>query len=301
MLLVTLPPAHKTDLIREMFSHPLVGGARYNIAVRTPHNPLEVLRYLNNVSKDYNKQLWVDLKGRQLRIKNWADPTYGDIELSHEFEVDIPAKIIFRGSDCCNIIRVDGNKIIVDPAPHHALGAGQAVNVIGNNLKIKGSYLTSRDREYIEASKKLGIHNYMLSFVENVYDGLEVLELDPYSKLALKIETPKGIDHVKNYDKVGDIVNYVVARDDLTINIGDNKSKIIEALDLIIEKDPDAIVASHIFSSLQYAGRLLASDFTDLLMLRSMGYKNFMLSDDVSQRFFKEAMKAWEDFRVKYQ
>jgi pyruvate kinase len=301
MLLVTLPPAHKVGLIRTMFSHPLVGGARYNVAVRTPYKPLDVLRYLNNVAKDYNKQLWIDLKGRQLRIKKWADPTYGDIELSHEFEVDIPAKIIFRGSDCCNIISVDGNKIIVDPEPKHALGAGQAVNVIGNNLNIKGSYLTERDREYIEAAKELDIHNYMLSFVESLDDSVEVMQMDQDCKLILKIETPKGLDHIREYDYFKKTVNLMAARDDLTINIGDDKSKIIEALDLIVEKDPDAIVASHIFSSLQYAGRLLASDFTDLLMLRSMGYKNFMLSDDVSQRFFNEAIKAWEGFRKKYQ
>jgi hypothetical protein len=27
-----------------------------------------------------------------------------------------------------------------------------------------------------------------------------------------------------------------------------------------------------------------------------LGYKNFMLSDGISQFYFDEAMKAWEDF-----
>ena len=37
-------------------------------------------------------------------------------------------------------------------------------------------------------------------------------------------------------------------------------------------------------------------DLSDLKLMHDMGYKNYMLSDTISQRYFDEAVKAWEGF-----
>jgi len=283
MLITTLPSAHRPDLIEKMCAHPLVDGVRYNVGIRTSYTPLTVLSYLKKVADD--KKLWIDLKGRQLRITKWADPTYGDIELSHEIEVDLPAKVFFRGGQWSNIVDVYGNKLIVDPNPREALGAGQAINIIGQNLKIKGDYLTEMDKQHIVESKKLGIHEYMLSFVEQDSDLEDVRSLDHDANLILKIESLKGLAYVPHTTE-----NLMAARDDLMINIGENKAEIINALKLIIKKDPNAIVASCILTS----GHLTMADISDLTLLHNMGYKHFVLSDDVSHNHFDESVKNFE-------
>lgn len=294
MLITTLPSAHKRSFIENVFSHPAIDGARYNVGVRTYYGPLQALSIVNGIASKHSKKLWVDLKGRQLRITKWADPTYGDIELNHEIEVDLPAKICFRGDDWSNVIGVSGNKIIVEPDPKHALGAGQAVNIIGNNLKVKGKYLTNRDIEYIEAAKKLKINDFMLSFVEQESDIEEILKIHPDAKLVLKIESIKGLHYVaKRYKKNHQLM---AARDDLMINIGPNKAEMIKALELIIEKDPDAIAASHLLTSLDTVGYLMHADISDLRLLQLMGYKNFLFSDSVAYRCFDKAVEAWLDF-----
>ncbi len=297
MLIATLPSAHKTGLIERMFSHPSIYGARYNVGIRTTYTPSVVLSYLQKVAEMHKKQLWIDLKGRQLRITKWADPTYGNIELNHEIEVDLPAKVFFRGNEWSNVVEVEGTRIVIDPDPRQALGEGQAINIIGSNLRVKGNYLTGTDRQYIESAKRLGMHDYMLSFVEQEADLQTVRSLDPDSRLILKIESQKGLAYIAQTFSAGKDSNLMAARDDLMINIGDNKAEMLNALELIVQRDPDAIAASHIFTSLSTLGYLTMADISDLKLLHNMGYKHFMLSDDVSHRCFDEAMKAWQDFK----
>lgn len=283
MLITTLPSVHRPGLIEKMCAHSIVDGMRYNVGIRTSYSPLNVLSYLKKVAN--GKKLWVDLKGRQIRITKWADPTYGDIELTHEIEVDLPARVFFRGGQWSSIVEVDGNKIMVDPDPKEAIGAGQAINIIGQNLKIKGDYLTEMDKQHIIAAKQLGIHDYMLSFVEQDSDLEDVKLLDPDAKMVLKIESLKGLAYVPHTT-----ANLMAARDDLMINIGENKAEIINALKLIIEKDPEAMVASCILTS-----RILTmADISDLALLHNMGYKHYVLSDDVSHNRFDESVKKFE-------
>jgi pyruvate kinase len=297
MLIATLPSANKTELVERMYSHPSIDGARYNVGIRTTYTPKAVLTHLKKIAEKHGKKLWIDLKGRQLRITKWADPTYGDIELNRKFEVDLPAKIFFRGNHWSNVVEVDRNKVVVDPDPKQAVGAGQAVNIIGSNLRIKGKYLTKRDKQYIEVAKELGIHDYMLSFVEQEKDLTEVRDIDPEARLVLKIESPKGLSYVAQDYSPSEDCNLMAARDDLMVNIGENKAEMLKALEWIVKRDPKAIAASHIFTSLSTLGYLTMADISDLRFLHDLGYQNFMFSDDVSHRCFDEAVKAWLDFQ----
>ena len=164
VLIATLPSVYRKELMEKIIRHPLIDEVRYNVGYSTPYSPIETLIKILDLTEKNNKKLWIDLKGRQLRIVNWAKPDYGTIILNHEIEVDLPAKVFFRGNEWSELKVVNGNKIYVDPPPKEAVGEGQAINIIGNNLKVK-EYLTEDDKEYIEAACKLGISNFMLSFV----------------------------------------------------------------------------------------------------------------------------------------
>ena len=293
MLIATLPSPHNAELAEQMFAHPMVDGARYNVGMRTKYSPEEVLSGMQEMADRHGKRFWVDLKGRQLRITKWADPTYGDIELNHEIKVSLPASIYFRGdTERYELRDVDRNRLFVVPDPFHALGAGQAVNIIGK-VEIIGPYFAGRDVEYIEAARNIGIHDYMLSFVERESDVSDLKSLDSQAKPVLKIESPMGMDFVRNeYDGKCQLM---AARDDLSVNLGEDRAAIGKAVRTIIEKDPSAIAASRIFRSLD-TGRLSEDDVADVGNLMSMGYRNFMLDDTISHRHFSDAMEAWKYF-----
>lgn len=298
MLISTLPNISNPKLIYQMFQHPLIDGVRYNVGTRSTLSAKDTLQRLLDLNVAH-KKLWIDLKGRQLRITKWADPVYGEITLNHSFSVDLPATIVYRNGGRGTIENINGNTIDVFPIPGEALGNGQAVNIIGTNLKIDG-YLTDQDIEYIQAAKELGLKDFMLSFVENESDLSSVLDQIPDANLVLKIESQPGLAFVKNTDFTKrKNLQLMLARDDLTVNIGDNKADIIPATWDILDKDPQAIAASFIFSSLAH-GSISASDFTDLAYLSAIGYHHFMLSDTISHRHFDEAMKLWSDFLLVY-
>lgn len=297
MLIATLPAIHRNSLLEEIISNPLVDEVRYNAGLSSICTAKDTLSRILELTEEYKKKLWVDLKGRQLRIIQWSDPLYGEIILNHEIEVDCPARIYFRGNEWSNIKVVRGNTIYVDPPPLHAVGKGQAVNIHGDNLKIKG-YLMEQDKEYILASKELGLNNYMLSFVECMGDVIDVLTLNQQSNIILKIESIHGLEFINSLpDNVFDIYTIMAARDDLMINIGKNKSNMLQALKNIITKDSDAIVASRIFSGLEHGGNISMADISDIRLMQLMGYKNFMLSDNICERNFTKAIYAWRDFQ----
>jgi len=283
MLLATLPATHLAAF-ESVANESMFGACRVNTGIRSPHSAEKILEIVSSkIGKD---RTIVDLKGRQLRIVKWAVPTYGDIILNHKISLDLsyPAEIVFRGSDRSNIVAIDGNRIYVDPYPREAVGAGQAVNVHGHNLEICG-YLTKEDKKYIKAAVKLGLHKYMLSFVEQLSDIEELLALDPDAEIYLKIESPKGLEFVTiEFPLLSVKARLVAALDDMFINIGDDKTEIFNALDLIINRDPEAIAASRILTSLETSEIVSMQDLLSLRYLESIGYRSFMLSDGLCSK-----------------
>src|SRR3989338_10058480 len=211
MLIASLPPAHQEDLMREMISHSLVSMVRYNTGMDSAYSAEETLRKILDQALPYKKPLWIDLKGRQLRVVEWATLPYGPITLNHPIKVELPAKVFFRGDDWCDLKEVvDGTKIYVDPLPRFPVGRGQAVNIVAKKLEIEG-YLTQNDRAYIRAAVKEGVLNFMLSFVED-FEYIRALErelkgqceenkLKRGYELVLKIESAAGIEFVRSSER----------------------------------------------------------------------------------------------------
>lgn len=297
-LIATLPPPQDSK-IKSVAMSPLVSEVRFNIGMRTPYSEEETLKRILDITKD--KKFWLDIKGRQLRIEQWAVPTYGDITLNHEIEVDIPAIIWFRGNEKSNIVAVNGNKIFVEPQPPRAVGAGQAINICGNNLNIKG-YLTDEDKRYLDAAAKIGIKNFMLSFVESWDDIRSVSDNYPIDNVIAKLESPKGMTWLNSFNG-NPRIGIMAARDDLYINTNP-KYNFFDNLSEIITKDNNAILASKILESLMDNENPSLGDLSDIKLMLDLGYRTFMFGDSLCQssafdkacNFLFRSFSKWEKY-----
>lgn len=286
-LIATIPSLNNMNKVKELFRNEHIAEVRYNTGTVSPYSVQESLRLLKQLSTAYNKKLWIDIKGRQLRVTEWGNPLFSCISINHNIKVSEDAKIYLRNGEYCNIKHVvDGHKIFVDPLPKHAVGAGQSVNILDDDLQIEG-YLTAKDIEVIERCTTLGMKSFMLSFVESASDVAEVLNMVHDAELVLKIESQKGMEFVLN-TPIG--VRYMAARDDLYIQTGVN---MIKHLKTIIQKDKSAICASRILLSLEKGVSPEFCDYADLEYMYSLGYKEFMLCDNICNYALEPAVNAW--------
>jgi hypothetical protein len=310
MLIATLPPVDQEDLAEKIVSHPLIGAVRYNTGYETDYPPPEILSRVFRLTERYGKKLWIDLEGRQLRVENWSWPRYGGrIELNRELEINLPAEINFRGDPTWYAVKIaHGKSVYLKINPKKAIGRGQTVNIRADGWKEKNGYLKPADREYLEAALTLGISSFFLSFVESDHDLTEMLmeifrhrsgeDAKGEIELTAKIESQKALAWLGQVED--GVIGYslMAARDDLFTNLCADKAAMIAAQELIIGKDPEAILASRIFSGLEKEGGLTMGDLADIRLAALMGYKNFMLSDGISHYHFDEAMAAWENCQI---
>lgn len=273
--IVTVPP--HADFLEEVARHPVVGGLRLNTVMPIKGTAKAVLRRLAGL----DQPLWIDLKGRQLRVAQAAVPPFTEVRLSHRIRVDTPAVALFKnGTQQTRVLEVDGDRLILEDGPRCVLGPGESVNIPCSSLRIEG-VLTDRDREYVEAAKALGLHDYMLSFVESPEDVSAVKELDPDARIVSKIESRKGMGFVREHGC--DHGRLMAARGDLFLELR-RPHHLLEALRSIVAADPDAIVASRICASLAWDPEPAAQDITDVACLLLLGYRHLMLGDEVCLR-----------------
>jgi len=283
--------------------------------------PLEAV--LNRIkAKAEPKDVWIDLKCRQLRITNYYVQILNDkeihyIDLSHKIKVKTPTKIYIDDGNYVGKIEhiINGNKLVVPSSVEKKRGLplanqgkvgirpSMSINILHPSLQIEG-YLTDRDKKYIEAAKKAGLHNYMLSYVEHESDITDVLGLDTDAKIVAKIESKKGLDFVRNiYPKYKDKVNLMAARGDLYIEV-EKPDQIIDACEEIISADPYAMFASRLFESLKDVNKApKCQDLFDIYCGMQMGYKRFLLGDDVCSRrdSVDAAIGLFDVMREKYE
>lgn len=291
MLIATLPSLNNIEKVQRVFENPNISEVRFNTGVQTAYSIEETLDILKKLSIKYKKKLWIDIKGRQLRVTKWADPLYSCIELNHKVQVLYPAHVYFRNGDKVNITHIkDGNKLFVDPLPRYALGAGQSVNIIAKDIEIDG-YLTEKDNQYLKVCRNMNMNNIMASFVEEYEDLMEILRIMPNAQIVSKIESLKGIHFIAKHK----VHNLMAARDDLYLQTGQNYS-MLNHLETIILRDSEAICASRIFTSLEKGKTVDLADFADLELMYRMGYRKFMLCDNICNYAFEEAIGAWEEF-----
>lgn len=317
-VITTFPPyaAH----LAEIADHPMVRGLRLNTVM--PVSEKTLVEFLQNVKHRVGSdrpKIWIDLKCRQIRISasylfnppaepkiyeidgktyvfdpsnpRVVDPApvfppWGEIKIDHKISVDLsggPIKCWFSdGADFGHLVEVrDGDNLIMLDGPKKLVGRGDSINIPHPSLKIEG-FFTEKDSQYIEAAKAVGIHTYMLSYVEEESDIEALLALDPEAEIVAKIESPKGVEFAeKVFPKYkGKKVRLMAARGDLFMEV-DRADKILGVLKRIVRADPGAICASRILGSLKNGPRPSSSDMTDIGFLLEIGYKTLMLGDDI--------------------
>lgn len=277
--ITTIPPY--APYLDEVLKHPAVAGIRLNTVMPVKESYEDLLKRLNDRAKNFGKDLWIDLKCRQLRIKTFGVPPFTEIELSHEIEVYTPCKAYFSSrSDSATVLQVDGNRLIMQEGPRRVVGPGESVTIVHPTLRVKG-YLTDTDKKYIEAGNKVGIGNYMLSFVERQSDVEEFKKYNANSQVVLKIESQKGLDYVSH--EYNGNCRLMAARGDLYMQLH-WPHLIIEGLEKILEKDKDAIIASRLLESLSESPEPRCEEISDMDNLLRMGYRTVMFGDEVCMK-----------------
>ncbi|MGF1506209.1 MAG: pyruvate kinase [Anaerolineae bacterium] len=271
--IVTVPPY--ATYLDEVAAHPIVSGFRLNTVMPVKGELTEVLDRL----KQFGQPLWVDLKGRQLRVVGAAIPPYTAVQVSHPIRVSTPADAYFSdGTERVEVVAVDGDRLILGDGPRRLIGPGESVNIISGTLRIDGT-LTDTDRAYLAAMKETGLTRVMLSYVEGAADVQEVHALLPGAEVILKIESQRGLAFVREHGPAHG--RLMAARGDLYVEVL-RPHRIIGALRDIVTADPDAIVASRLLNSLSHHPVPVSADISDVAFLLMLGYRTFMLGDAVS-------------------
>lgn len=289
-LIATIPAMTDLKKVENIISCPFIYGVRWNTGIVSPYSEKETLEILKRLTDKYKKKFWVDLKGRQLRVIEWGNPLYSTIKVNHKLSVDLPAIVCLRGEKPLQLVKVKENELYVNPLPVHAVGVGQSVNVLGKNLNIDG-YLTEKDIIYLNACKELQIKDIMASFVEEFTDIAEIKMVYDDCNIVCKMESVKGCYNLSDFEGF----NLMAARDDLYIEV-ENPYYMYMFLNRIIRHDANAICASRIFTSLEHSSKISFSDFEDMETMYNMGYRNFMLCDNVSNYKFEDAIMGWRIF-----
>jgi pyruvate kinase len=276
--IVTMPPY--APYLEEVLAHGVVSGIRLNTVMPLKETHIEALARLDGAARAQGKRFYVDLKGRQLRVKTFGVPPFTEIELSHNISVDTPTTAYFSGGrQQATVVGVNGNKLIMLDGPRKVVGPGEAINIPDPSLRIEG-YLTESDKMYIAAAKEVGAHQYMLSFVESDADIDALRELDPKAGVISKIESRSGLEYTRGPRKESRLM---AARGDLYLEVA--KPHLISgALDDIIRADPRAIVASRIFDSMVESPMPSCADIGDVENLMRTGYRTFMFGDEICQQ-----------------
>jgi len=268
--IVTAPPY--APFLDEVVAHPIVSGLRLNTVMPLKESLPEALRRLSALGKP----LWVDLKGRQLRVVGAAIPPYTEVRLSHPIRVRTPVDAYFSdGRERVRVAAVDGDRLILEDGPHRLIGPGESVNIVDPSFQVDGT-LTETDKAYLAAMGEVGLRRVMLSYVETPADVEEVATLLPGAEMVLKIETQRGLAFAGRHR--ASLGRLMAARGDLYVEVP-RPHQIVGALRDIVQADPGAIVASRLFDSLVQHPVPACADIGDVAFLIGLGYRTFLLGD----------------------
>ena len=285
--------------------------------------------------------LYFDAKARQPRVK-WVDESNTnnlDLRLNHPISVKTPVRVLFKaGADSAILDHLEegGQRLIFRSGPAYMVKPGESIHILRPDFKINGQLFTDEEKAKLEKTRAFGFKKYFLSYVECQRDIDEFQELIGKDALImLKIENQRGLNFVASDFKKSDNLILVAARGDLYIEL-EWPHHILRALELIIQKDPEACVASRMFLSvvndmknkkiieavklarsnafkevdsektvekvlLSLINRDIPScaDFCEVAWLYGLGYRNMMLCDELclDEKLLDQAVGAFDAFR----
>lgn len=257
--------------------------------------------------------LYMDLKGRQLRIRK-VIPCYKngeldhfEFELNHRINVRCPTPVLFRGGED-HALLLEIRDFGTDQPQRLVFqkGGPRGIPPVGASICIRASSFQILDQTFpqyeVERIKKVasyGWTRYVLSYVESQRDIDEFREhVGPHAEVWAKIESRAGLNWVARNYTPQDNLRLLTARGDLYIEVA-SPHDILAAQRLIIEKDPLAIVGSRILLSLCQSPRPTPADIKELSWLYDIGYRTMMLCDDlcIQEEMLSRAISAFDEFR----
>jgi len=299
-LLVTLCPsfAHFKRFARD---ERLV-GIRINSAMLSPDELDKELR----LAKDLPVPLWFDVKGRQLRIAEILEnPDYLDIRLNHPITVNTPTVVLLKaGGDqgLLGEVSEDGYRLTFSGNPYYKVKDGESLHIKDPSLRVHGDLFSEVELEKIEKVKAAGITRWFLSYVEEQSDIDQFRELvGQDAELMLKIESKRGLRFVEEQFHKDEFTRLVAACGDMYVEV-DKPHHILGALQTVIDHDPEAIAASRMLLSIVHEPVPSMADFAHLAWLYEMGYRSYMLCDELclKEDFLSMATNAFRAFRADY-
>jgi len=248
--LATLSP-EQPQFVRFMNDSRLSGLRMNNIAL-----PTEDLRHALEWTKTQKitVPLFGDAKGRQLRVVKAIElPDHLELIINHAITVNTPTPALFKaGTDSALVERLedDGTRLVFRRGPRYKVRDGESLHLRDRSLRVVDSLFTEVEKEKIALIRKAGITRWFLSYVEEKRDIAEFQELvGKDAEIWLKIESEKGLEYVAHDWVKRDNLILVAARGDLYVEV-ERPHLVVDALKLIIEKDPEACVGSRILLSL---------------------------------------------------
>jgi pyruvate kinase len=293
-----------------------LSGIRVNSAMITADEMEGELQAAAALAKT-SVPFWFDLKGRQLRIRKVVpvlecEPAerHVELELNHRIAVNCPTPVLFKaGEDGAELIEVrdqgkgEPQRLIFAPGyPRSNLKEGESLCIRDQSFRVLDNFFPDYEIERIQKVATYGWTRYVLSYVESQRDIDEFRQyVGPDVEVVAKIESRKGLDWVANGYRRQRNLRLLAARGDLYVEVP-RPHQMLAAQELIIEKDPDAIVGSRILLSLCRTDPPESADFSELAWLYSIGYRTMMLCDDLClhEKLLGTALNVFEEFREDY-
>lgn len=254
--------------------------------------------------------LWFDIKGMQLRIKEVisdpTDPNWDHLEfvLNRPVHTKTPFIVEFKaGEDRAKCVEIkNGTHFIFEHGgPKMEVRAGESIH-IRQPHHVGGDVFLDYELEKIAKVVKLGFKQFYLSYV---WDWSHVQQfrdlIGPDAELVLKIENKLGLDWVADHWMPCPNTHLAAARGDLYVEV-DYPHQIMNACKAIIEADPTAFVGSRMLLSMVTSKTPRAADFSDLAWLWDIGYRNFLLCDELCLRedLLGRCVSVFDAFRREY-
>lgn len=266
--------------------------------------------------------LYFDVKGMQLRIKEvicGIDHDHLEFRLNRpvKLSIPLPCPVYFKaGEDCGKLIEIrNGDHFIFEGGPRHEVREGESIHIHDTKMFVGGPPLMNYELEKIDRIKQYGFNRWYLSYVysQKQIDAFREV-IGPDDELILKIENIAGLDWVARYYKPQPHTTLMAARGDLFIEVG-SPHNILSALKLIISKDRNAFVGSRMLLSIippkMLSGGPITekdskvpncADFCELAWLYDIGYRNFLLCDEICLKEFlvAQSVNIFSTFRDTY-
>lgn len=339
-LLVTLWPSFPHFA---RFTHdPRIAGVRLNSAMITNPELEDALRQI--AALDTMESLWFDFKGRQLRVAEVHPNEYHlDITLNHSIKVETPTVVLFKaGADSAVLDHLEegGKRLIFKDGAlcgpkKFMVQMGESLHIRHPSFQMLDDDFTSSEIKKIEKVYQFGFRRFCLSYVETSRGVRQFMELVPGSRVVLKIETRAGLEFAAREFRKTDYCSLMAACGDLYVET-EKPHLIMEALKLIIEKDPEASAGSRLLLSIgqpfaadvkkavEYlqegnskpdkdeTAEMLknltesqipsCADFLQLAWLYDIGYRKMMLCDELclKENLLATAVNAFDAFRSVY-